>query len=149
MLARQPPTSGQISWKMSSSLTGQVSNAGTALNKRLTAFRQRFSTVFGRHQGYDELSTLEQPLVHDGQPNEIYDRPNSYFQQHGVHQPGHQAVSSTVRASNLSSAAASPSIPDPVSVFEQRQVPLKPCCKPNFKQSGLPQLLQPNVLQAK
>ena len=101
---------------MSSSLTGQVSNAGTALNKRLNAFRQRFSTVFGKHQGYDELSTLEQPLVQDDQPTEVYDRPDSYFQQHGVSQPGQPtAISSRTGASNYSSTAGTAStMPDPV-----------------------------------
>lgn len=102
---------------MSSSLTGQVSNAGTALNKRLAAFRQRFSTVLGRHHGYDELSSLEQPLVHDGQPNEVYDRNDtSYFQQHGVDMPGQQnRYTGRTGPSSLPAAAATAShVPDPV-----------------------------------
>ena len=108
---------------MSSSLTGQVSNAGTALNKRLAVFRQRFSTVLGRHQGYDELSSLEQPLVHDGQPNEAYDRnDSSYFQQHGVDMPGQQnrhtgrTGPASLPAAAAAAAAAS-HVPDPVSAL--------------------------------
>ncbi|KAK9839995.1 hypothetical protein WJX74_001659 [Apatococcus lobatus] len=103
---------------MSSSLTGQVSNAGTALNKRLAAFQKRFSTVLGRHHGYDELSSLEQPLVHDGQPTEVYDRnDSSYFQQHGVDMPGQQnRLGSRVGGPSFpaASAATASNMPDPV-----------------------------------
>ena len=99
---------------MSSSITGQVSNAGTALNKRLAAFRQRFSTVLGRHHGYDELSTLEQPLVQDGHPTEVYDQPeSSYFQQHGVSRPGQQTTASP-RIGGANYTASATTVPDPV-----------------------------------
>lgn len=87
------------------------------MNKRLAAFRQRFSTVLGRHHGYDELSSLEQPLVHDGQPNEVYDRNDtSYFQQHGVDMPGQQnRYTGRTGPSSLPAAAATAShVPDPV-----------------------------------
>lgn len=50
---------------------------------KLESFQNRFKSLLGaRAQGYDELNTLERPLVSDAHEQEEYER------QHGVSAPG-------------------------------------------------------------
>ncbi|KAK9811420.1 hypothetical protein WJX72_003696 [[Myrmecia] bisecta] len=71
-----------------------------AFSSRLARFRSNFKQVFQRHQGYDELGQLEQPLVGTEPAGD------SYAQQHGVLRPGQTSAAESYNPPVSSSAYA-------------------------------------------